>query len=174
MRRRRGSPSRPGHGRRGIRKSPTSTSTAMVALVSCQRSRTTFTMSCSMDETKMPAGGTFYAFRARVRGTRKTDFLIRGSANGSTWYFYEWDSDAPAYVTGIGSTSVGFPIMFDRAVLAPRSGVGNGFDIAAAQGPFFLYSKLVRVGIQIGRSDLSQGYAIKMASDVTEGAATEM
>jgi hypothetical protein len=53
--------------------------------------------SWTMDEVNLPPGGTFFAYRATSRGTRKQDFLPRGSANGSTFYFYEWDSDAPSY-----------------------------------------------------------------------------
>jgi hypothetical protein len=51
----------------------------------------------SADEARMPAGGSFLAYRSTSRGSRIADFLFRGTATGTTWYFYGWDSDAPAY-----------------------------------------------------------------------------
>jgi hypothetical protein len=124
--------------------------------------------SWTTDGTKMAQGGTFYAYRVIARGTRKQDFLIRGSATGSTWHFYGWNSDAPAYVAGVEATSVGYPILFEGATLAPRPGVEHPFDIASGQGPFFLYSQLTRAGIRIGWANPAQGYAVKMASEIND------
>jgi hypothetical protein len=130
--------------------------------------------SWTTDEAHMPPGGTFEAFRAVSRGTRKKDFLLRGSASGTTWYFYGWDSDAPAYVTEIGPTATAIPVLLERANLAPRVPAPNAFDIATAQGPMFLYSRVVGAGIRVGGSGSAQGYAISIASDIPDFRKTEV
>src|SRR4029453_10310883 len=91
------------------------------------------------DETSLPPGGTFFAYRSTSRGTREKDFLLRGTATGSTFYAYAWDSDAPSYVT-LGSSSAPWPMMFDRVRLDPRPGADYLFDVGSSQGPFFLFS----------------------------------
>ena len=117
------------------------------------------------DETNLPPGGTFFAYRSMSRGTREKDFLLRGTATGSTFYAYAWDSDAPSYIT-VGGSSAPWPMMFDGVRLNPRPGATYLFDIGSAQGPFFLYSTLSRGGIRIGQSGLAQNYAIKMESEI--------
>jgi hypothetical protein len=82
----------------------------------------------------MPPGGTFFVYRSTSCGTREKGFLLRGTASGSTFYAYEWVSDAPSFVT-LGSSSAPWPMMFDRARLAPRPGAAFLFDIGTAQGP---------------------------------------
>ena len=130
--------------------------------------------SWTSDEKNLPPGGTFLGFRTTSRGTRKKDFLLRGSAAGTTWYFNGWDSDAPAYVTQIGPTATAVPVLLEHARLAPRAPVPDAFDIATAQGPMFLYSKLVGAGIRVGGSGSAQGYAISIASDIADFAKTEV
>jgi hypothetical protein len=123
------------------------------------------------DEVNLPPGGTFFAYRSSSRGTRKQDFLLRGSASGSTFYAYEWTSDAPAYFMS-GSTSAPWPLMFDRVRLTPRAGSPYLFDVGTSQGPFFLYSSLSRGGIRVGQSGMGQSYAIKMQSEIPDWAAS--
>ena len=130
--------------------------------------------SWTMDENTMPPGGTFSAYRAMVRGTRKKDFLLRGSATGTVWYFYEWDSDANAYVTEIGPTATAIPVMLERARLVPRMPGSVAFDIASAQGPFFLRSTYMGAPLKVGGSNAGQGYAISVASDIARWAETEV
>jgi hypothetical protein len=119
------------------------------------------------DEQKLPPGGTVFAYRSESRGTRVRDFLLRGTASGSTFYAYRWNSDAPSYFV-TGSTSAAWPLMFDRARLDPRPGADYIFDVGSSQGPFFLFSSVTRGRIRIGQSGLGQNYAIKMASEIPE------
>jgi len=121
------------------------------------------------DESKLPPGGTFFAYRSTSRGTRQRDFLLRGTANGRTFYAYEWTSDAPSYFSS-GSTAAAWPLMFDRVRLTPRPGAAYLFDVGSSQGPFFLFSSLGRGGIRVGQSGLGQSYAIKMASEISDWA----
>lgn len=123
------------------------------------------------DETNLPPGGTFFAYRSTSRGTRTRDFLPRGSAIGSTFYAYAWNSDAPSYFFN-GATSAPYALMFDRARLTPRPGATYLFDVGSSQGPFFLYSTLSRSGIRIGQGGLGQSYAIKMQSEIPDWAAS--
>ena len=108
------------------------------------------------------------------RGTRKIDFRFGGSATGTTWYFDGWDSDAPAYAVGIGASATAIPLLFERVTLKPRTPVADAFDLRSAQGPLFLYSKLVGAGIRVGGSGSGQGYAISIASDIPDFAKTEV
>jgi hypothetical protein len=125
--------------------------------------------SWSADEANMPAGGTWFAYRSTSRGSRIADFLFRGTATGSTWYFNEWDSDAPGFFrTGPGAAA--HPLFFERATIAPRAGTQYPFDWGSSQGPIFLYSTLSRAGIRIGNSALSQSYAVKIQSQITDWA----
>ena len=117
------------------------------------------------DEVHMPPGGTFLGYRSTSRGSRIADFLFRGSATGSTWFFYEWDSDAPAYFR-TGPNAAAHPLMLERAKLAPRPGVDYLFDYGSSQGPIFLYSTLTRGGIRVGNSGSSQSYAVKIQSQI--------
>ena len=121
--------------------------------------------SWTTDPTHLPPGGTVFAYRSTSRGTRKQDLLLGGTAAGSTFYAYEWSSDAPAMFS-VGSTSAPWPLMFDRARLAPRPGAEYLFDIGSAQGPFLLFSTLSAGRIRVGQSGLGQSYAVKMGSDV--------
>jgi len=115
----------------------------------------------------LPPGGTFFAYNSTSTGTRTQDFLSAGAANGSTWYFYNWVSDAPLYFVSHPS-SAAWPLMFDRAQLNPTAGQPYLFDVASAQGPFFLYSTLSRSSIRVGQGGLGQSYAIKMASQASD------
>jgi hypothetical protein len=128
----------------------------------------------TMDSAAMSAGGDFHAYRAVSRGTRTADFLFGGSPLGNTWYFYEWDSDAPAYVSLLGGTSVAYPMLFEGAALAPRDGTANPFNLYTAQGPIFLYSAVTRAGIRIGESPLGQGYAVNLASQIPDWSSTAL
>jgi Pectate lyase superfamily protein len=124
------------------------------------------------DPSNLPPGGTFFAYRSTSRGTRTRDFLLRGSANGSTFYAYEWISDAPAYFAA-GSTATSWPMMFDRVRLTPRPGAPFVFDVGTSQGPYFLYSSLDGGGIRVGQSGLGQSYAVKMQSEIPTWATFE-
>ena len=123
------------------------------------------------NEANMPPGGTWFAYRSTSRGSRVGDSLFRGTATGSTWYFYGWDSDSPLYLRS-GSGAAPNPLFFERAKLAPRPGVQFPFDWATSQGPIFLYSTLTRGGIRVGNSGLSQSYAVKIQSQIPDWAAS--
>jgi hypothetical protein len=127
--------------------------------------------SWTSDEANMPPGGTFFGYRAISRGSRVSDFLFRGTATGSTWYFYGWDSDAPAYFR-TGPTASAHPLMFESAKLWPRAGVTYLFDYGSSQGPIFLYSSLTRGGIRVGQSASSQSYAVKIQSQIPDWGVT--
>jgi pectate lyase-like protein len=123
--------------------------------------------SWTTDEKQLPPGGTFFAYRSRSRGTRERDFVLRGTANGSTFYTYAWVSDAPAYFQ-TGSSAAAWPLLFDRAELTPRPGSNYLFDVGTSQGPIFLYSKLSRGGIRVGQSVYGQSYAISLGSEIPD------
>ncbi|MGH7337779.1 MAG: hypothetical protein ACREI7_09380, partial [Myxococcota bacterium] len=117
------------------------------------------------DESLLPPGGTFFAYRSVSRGTRQRDLDPGGTASGTTFYLYEWNSDAPAYFAK-GPGSAPWPLMFDRAHLDPRPGADSLFEVGAAQGPFFLFSTITRGRIRVGLSGLAQNYAVKMGSEI--------
>jgi hypothetical protein len=123
--------------------------------------------SWTQNSATLPPGGTFFAYNSTSTGTRIQDFLFAGAANGSTWYFYDWVSDAPLFFVS-HPTSAAWPLMFDHAQLNARSGQPYLFDVASAQGPFFLYSTLSRSSIRLGQGGLGQSYAIKMASQTPD------
>ena len=118
----------------------------------------------------LPPGGTFFAYDSVSRGTRIQDFLFAGSANGSAWYFYGYQSDAPRFFAS-KPTSAAWPILFDRARLTPRPGAEFLFDVASAQGPIFLHSSATRSAIRIGQTSMAQSYAIKLHSQIADWSA---
>jgi hypothetical protein len=115
----------------------------------------------------MPAGGTFFGYRSVSKGTRIQDFIFAGSATGSTWYFYDWTSDAPLFFVS-KPTAVPWPIMFDHSHLDPRPGSIYVFDVASSMGPFFLYSIVSRSAIRLGQTSMGQSYAIKLQSKIPD------
>ncbi len=122
--------------------------------------------SWTADPSRLPAGGTTYAYRSTSRGSRVRDFEFAGSATGTTFYFYEWTSDAPSYFSKI-NTAGPFPQMFERSRLSPRPGVEFPFDVGTSQGPIFLYSSLTGGRIRVGQSGMGQSYAVKIESDIS-------
>jgi hypothetical protein len=114
---------------------------------------------------EMPPGGTFFAYNSVSRGSRVQDFRFAGSANGSMWYFYDYDSDAPRFFVS-RPTSAPWPIMFDSARLAPRPGAEYLFDVASSMGPIFLNSRVTRSAIRIGQTSMGQSYAIQIQSEI--------
>ena len=123
--------------------------------------------SWTTDEKLLPPGGTLFAYFSRSRGTRERDFVLRGTANGSTFYAYRWISDAPSYFQS-GSTAAAWPLLFDRAELTPRPGATYLFDVGSSQGPIFLFSRLSRGGIRVGQSVYGQSYAISIESEIPD------
>jgi hypothetical protein len=119
----------------------------------------------------MPPGGTFFAHDSVSTGTRVQDFLFAGSASGSTWYFYGWNSDAPRYFES-KPTAASWPLLFDRSRLAPRPGATFLFDVASSMGPFFLHSKVTRSAIRLGQTSMGASYAIRMQSEIPDWAGT--
>jgi hypothetical protein len=117
----------------------------------------------------MPAGGTFFGYHSVSKGTRVQDFLFAGSATGSTWYFYDWTSDAPLFFVS-KPTAAPWPIMFDHSHLDPRPGSVYLFDVASSMGPFFLHSTVSRSAIRLGQTNMGQSYAIKLQSKVLDWA----
>ncbi len=118
-----------------------------------------------------PPGGTFYVYRSTSRGSRQIDFQLVGTGTGSTFYAYEWTSDAPSYLK-TANTATPYPLMLERSRLTPRPGATYLFDVAAPQGPFFLYSSLTRAGVRVGTAPIGQSYAIKMESDIADWSAS--
>ena len=106
------------------------------------------------------------AIRSRVNFAR-----FAGSANGSTWYFNDWVSDAPLFFVS-APTSAAWPIMFDRSSLDPRPATPYVFDVASAMGPFFLRSSLAQSYIRVGQTDLAQSYVIRMQSQIPDWSGT--
>jgi hypothetical protein len=125
--------------------------------------------SWTTDVNHMPPGGSWFAYRSTSRGSRISDFDFHGTATGTTWYFYGWDSDAPAYFK-TGNAASAHPLLFERAKLAPRPGTEYLFDYGSSTGPIFLYSTLTRAGIRIGQSGLGQTYAVKIQSQIPDWA----
>jgi hypothetical protein len=119
------------------------------------------------NEEKLPPGGTFFAYRSTSRGTREKDFELRGTANGDTFYAYEWDSDAPSYFY-TGPSAAAWPLMFERSHLNPRPGAAAAFHVGTAQGPIFLHSTMTRGEIRVGQGGMGQNYAIKLNSDMPD------
>jgi hypothetical protein len=66
----------------------------------------------------------------------------------------------------MGPTATANPIMLDRSQLTPRTAGAVAFDLATAQGPFFLRSQLNRGVIRVGGAAAAQGYAISVASEI--------
>jgi hypothetical protein len=112
-------------------------------------------------------GGTFFGYHSVSKGTRVQDFLLAGSAPGSTWYFYDWTSDAPAFFVS-KPTATPWPIMLDRSHIDPRPGSIYLFDVASSMGPFFLHSIVSRSGIRLGQTTMGQSYAIKVQSKIPD------
>jgi hypothetical protein len=115
----------------------------------------------------MPPGGTFFAYQSVSHGTRVQDFLFAGSASGSSWYFYDYTSDAPRFFVS-QPTSAPWPIMFDQSRLEPRPGAQYVFDVASSQGPFFLHSIVSRSAIRVGQTSMGESYAIKLHSKIAD------
>jgi hypothetical protein len=123
--------------------------------------------SWTVDEASLPPGGTMFAYRTSSSGTRERDFLFRGTGNGTTFYAYEWTSDAPSYFQ-TGASAAAWPLLFERSRLDPRPGAPFVFDIGTSQGPIFLFSTLTRGRIRVGQSGSGQSYAIKLASQMAD------
>jgi hypothetical protein len=121
--------------------------------------------SWTKDEKLLPPGGTVFAYRSRSRGTRVSELELRGTGSGSTFYAYEWNSDAPAYFK-VGPAAAPWPLLFDRSHLAPRPGTAPLFDVGTAQGPIFLFSTVTGGKIRVGQTGAAQNYAIKVESDI--------
>jgi hypothetical protein len=117
------------------------------------------------DVTNMPPGGTFYAYNSVTQGTRVQDSLFAGSANGSTWYYNNWVTDAPLFFV-TAPTAAGWPIMYEKSRVTPQAGKTYLFDIASSVGPFFLRSTVTRSGIRIGQTSMGQSYAVRMQSQI--------
>ena len=128
--------------------------------------------SWTRDPLRLPAGGTFFAYRSVSKGARIQDALYAGSASGSTWYYYDWTSDAPRFFVS-KPTSASWPILFDHSQLAPRPGQVDLFYVASSMGPFFLHSTAARSAIRLGQTSMGQSYAIKMQSQIPDWSGTQ-
>lgn len=121
----------------------------------------------SDNEASMPAGGNWFAYNSTATSVNTADPLFGQTANGTTWYYNNYSSDAPTWFT-IGCTSSPFAIMFDGSTINPAAGATWLWDLGAAGGPFFLHSDSDRIALRVGQCNFGQSYGIKMHSTIDD------
>ena len=121
----------------------------------------------SDNQGSMPAGGNWFAYDSAATSVNTADALFGQTANGTTWYYNDYSSDAPTWFT-VGCTTAVYPIMFDRSTINPAAGATWLWDIGSSGGPFFLHSTSNRIALRVGQCGMGQSYGIKMHSTIDD------